>query len=63
MSLLNRRDVLRVLLREREKMIIVAGLGTPAYDLPRLVWKRTVGLSPVGRDGRGSRNQSLRSWS
>jgi len=34
MSLLNRRDALRSLLCERgEKMIIVTGLGSPAYDL------------------------------
>jgi thiamine pyrophosphate-dependent acetolactate synthase large subunit-like protein len=33
MSLLNRRDVLRTLLGEREKMIVVAGLGSSAYDL------------------------------
>lgn len=33
MSLLNRRDALRALLCEREKMIVVAGLGSSAYDL------------------------------
>jgi thiamine pyrophosphate-dependent acetolactate synthase large subunit-like protein len=33
MSLLNRRDALRALLEEREKMIVVAGLGSSAYDL------------------------------
>jgi thiamine pyrophosphate-dependent acetolactate synthase large subunit-like protein len=33
MSLLNRRDALRALLREREQLIVVAGLGSPAYDL------------------------------
>ena len=33
MSLLNRRDALRALLGEREKMIVVAGLGSSAYDL------------------------------
>ncbi len=33
MSLLNRRDALRALLSEREKLIVVAGLGSPAYDL------------------------------
>src|SRR6266700_6397999 len=33
MSLLNRRDALRALLCEREKMIVVTGLGSPAYDL------------------------------
>jgi thiamine pyrophosphate-dependent acetolactate synthase large subunit-like protein len=33
MSLLNRRDALRALLVEREKMIVVAGLGSSAYDL------------------------------
>src|SRR6266581_3246329 len=33
MSLLNRRDALRALLFEREKMIVVTGLGSPAYDL------------------------------
>jgi hypothetical protein len=33
MSLLNRRDALRALLYEREKMIVVAGLGSSAYDL------------------------------
>ena len=33
MSLLNRRDALRALLLEREKMIVVAGLGSSAYDL------------------------------
>ena len=33
MSLLNRREALRALLCEREKMIVVAGLGSSAYDL------------------------------
>lgn len=33
MSLLNRRDVLHELVRERGEMIIVAGLGSSAYDL------------------------------
>ena len=33
MSLLNRRDVVRELLRERGELIVVAGLGAPAYDL------------------------------
>ncbi len=33
MSILNRRDVLRELLRERGDLIIVTGLGSPAYDL------------------------------
>lgn len=33
MSLLNRRDALREIVRERGKMIIVTGLGSPAYDL------------------------------
>jgi thiamine pyrophosphate-dependent acetolactate synthase large subunit-like protein len=33
MSLLNRRDVVRELLRERGDLIVVAGLGAPAYDL------------------------------
>lgn len=33
MSLLNRRDVLHTLLNERENMIVVAGLGSAAYDL------------------------------
>src|SRR5438874_12796376 len=34
MSLLNRRDALHALLHERgEKMIVVAGLGSPGYDL------------------------------
>jgi hypothetical protein len=33
MSLLNRRDALRALLGEREKLIVVAGLGSSAYDL------------------------------
>jgi thiamine pyrophosphate-dependent acetolactate synthase large subunit-like protein len=33
MSLLNRRDALRALLSEREKMIVVTGLGSTAYDL------------------------------
>src|SRR5258708_1756790 len=32
MSRLNRRDALRALLCEREKVIVVAGLGPPAYD-------------------------------
>jgi thiamine pyrophosphate-dependent acetolactate synthase large subunit-like protein len=33
MSQLNRRDALRVLLREREQLLVVAGLGSAAYDL------------------------------
>lgn len=33
MSLLNRRDALRALLSEREQVIVVAGLGSSAYDL------------------------------
>src|SRR6185295_5770571 len=33
MSLLNRRDVARELLRDRGELIVVAGLGAPAYDL------------------------------
>jgi thiamine pyrophosphate-dependent acetolactate synthase large subunit-like protein len=33
MSLLNRRDALRALLRERGNLIVVAGLGSSAYDL------------------------------
>jgi thiamine pyrophosphate-dependent acetolactate synthase large subunit-like protein len=33
MSLLNRRDAVRELLRERGELIVVAGLGAPAYDL------------------------------
>jgi thiamine pyrophosphate-dependent acetolactate synthase large subunit-like protein len=33
MSLLNRRDAARELLRERGELIVVAGLGAPAYDL------------------------------
>ncbi len=33
MSLLNRRDALRALLCEREKVIVVTGLGSSAYDL------------------------------
>jgi len=33
MSMLNRRDALRTLLTEREKMIVVSGLGSTAYDL------------------------------
>ena len=33
MSLLDRREALRALLRDREKLIVVAGLGAPAYDL------------------------------
>jgi thiamine pyrophosphate-dependent acetolactate synthase large subunit-like protein len=33
MSLLNRRDAVRELLRERGALIVVAGLGAPAYDL------------------------------
>jgi thiamine pyrophosphate-dependent acetolactate synthase large subunit-like protein len=32
-SLLHRRDALRELLRDRRNMIIVTGLGSPAYDL------------------------------
>ena len=33
MSRLNRREALRELLRERGNLIVVAGLGSPAYDL------------------------------
>lgn len=33
MNLLNRRDALRALLSEREQVIVVAGLGSSAYDL------------------------------
>jgi thiamine pyrophosphate-dependent acetolactate synthase large subunit-like protein len=33
MSPLNRRDALRVLLRERAQLLVVAGLGSAAYDL------------------------------
>lgn len=33
MNLLNRREALRELLRERGDLIVVAGLGAPAYDL------------------------------
>jgi thiamine pyrophosphate-dependent acetolactate synthase large subunit-like protein len=33
MNLLNRRETLRELLRERGEIIIVTGLGSPAYDL------------------------------
>lgn len=33
MSMLNRRDVVRELVAERGELIIVAGLGSPAYDL------------------------------
>ena len=33
MSLLNRRDTLHTLLDKRENMIVVAGLGSAAYDL------------------------------
>jgi thiamine pyrophosphate-dependent acetolactate synthase large subunit-like protein len=33
MSALHRRDVLREILRERGDLIVVAGLGSPAYDL------------------------------
>jgi thiamine pyrophosphate-dependent acetolactate synthase large subunit-like protein len=33
MSLLNRREALAELLRERGELIVVAGLGAPAYDL------------------------------
>src|SRR5215213_7802109 len=33
MSRLNRRDAVRELLRERGELIVVAGLGAPAYDL------------------------------
>ena len=33
MSLLKRRDAVRELLRERGELIVVAGLGAPAYDL------------------------------
>jgi thiamine pyrophosphate-dependent acetolactate synthase large subunit-like protein len=33
MSRLNRREVVRELLRERGDLLVVAGLGSPAYDL------------------------------
>lgn len=33
MNLLNRRDALREILRERGNLIVVAGLGSPAYDV------------------------------
>jgi thiamine pyrophosphate-dependent acetolactate synthase large subunit-like protein len=33
MSLLDRREVVRTLLRDRGDMIVVAGLGAPAFDL------------------------------
>ena len=33
MSLLRRRDAVRELLRERGELIVIAGLGAPAYDL------------------------------
>jgi thiamine pyrophosphate-dependent acetolactate synthase large subunit-like protein len=33
MSLLHRRDTVRELLRDRGELIVVAGLGAPAYDL------------------------------
>ena len=33
MSMLNRREAVRELLRERGNLLIVAGLGSPAYDL------------------------------
>ncbi len=33
MSLLNRREAVRELLRERGDLLVVAGLGSPAYDL------------------------------
>lgn len=33
MSMLNRREVVRELVAERGELIIVAGLGSPAYDL------------------------------
>jgi thiamine pyrophosphate-dependent acetolactate synthase large subunit-like protein len=33
MSLLHRREAVRELLRERGELIVVAGLGAPAYDL------------------------------
>ena len=33
MSMLHRRDVVRELLRERDDLIVVAGLGSTAYDL------------------------------
>jgi len=32
-SLLNRRDVVRDLLRKRGDLLVVAGLGSPAYDV------------------------------
>src|SRR5215510_9354310 len=38
MSLLNRRDSVRELLRERSELIAVAGLGAPAYDLASCGW-------------------------
>ncbi len=33
MNLLNRREAVRALLRDRGDLIVVAGLGAPAYDL------------------------------
>ena len=33
MTQLNRREALRALLRDRERLIVVAGLGSAAYDL------------------------------
>lgn len=33
MTVLNRRDAVRELLREREELVVVAGLGAPAYDV------------------------------
>ena len=33
MTRLNRREALRTLLRDRERLIVVAGLGSAAYDL------------------------------
>ncbi|HLG62005.1 MAG TPA: thiamine pyrophosphate-dependent enzyme [Ktedonosporobacter sp.] len=33
MSLLNRREALRVLLQDRGDLLVIAGLGAPAYDL------------------------------
>lgn len=33
MTLLNRRELVRELLRERGELLVLAGLGSPAYDL------------------------------
>src|SRR5579885_3600783 len=41
MSLLNRREALRVLLQDRGDLLVIAGLGAPAYDLA------TCGVGPL----------------